>query len=214
MQCNQSGGYLLDSMNLIKLKKLILEEVKKAMPILLEQEATDDFDLGGEDLGSDDLGDDGGDMDLGDDGGDMDLGDGEDMDLGDGEDMDLGDDGGDMDLGMGGFGGGGGGGGFGGGGDDMGLGGDEEEGGEGEAEPTEPQDTIPDDPVQGVIDDLYLAMDTTTNPQDLLNIAKSSVQKYFDDFTQAYDVITKLEMEEDPTLQSVGQRLSMFMNGF
>ena len=206
-------------MHLDYLKKLIQEETKKIVATLREQEedlgGDLDLDLGGDALDSDPGGEDlGDDLGAGDDLGGDDLGGDADMDLDGEEGDDLGGDdgfGGGGDFG-GGFGGGGGGGDLGGFGDDDDAGG-EGDGEEGEEAP-EPQDTVPDDPVQGVLDDVYVAMETTMNPQELLNVAKASVQKYFNDFTQAYDVITKLEMEEDPILQQVGERLSMFMKGF
>jgi len=206
------------------LRVLITEHVKK---ILREQEEEldlggdsgadlggDDLDLGGDELddptaeGGDDLG---GDSELGEDGGELGGADGE---LGD--DLEGGDDfGGDMDFGggggMGGFGGGGGGVGDL-GGDDGGLGGDEES--SDDSEPAPEEDAIPDEPNQGVVDDVKAALEQTQDVQTLLNVAKSSVQKYFDSFGEAGQVLELLKQEEDPILQDVAKRLQMFLTGF
>lgn len=198
--------------------------------ILSEQELTDDLDtspsdsggtddldldLGGDDLdadteaGTDDLDLDGGDGGLeGDTEGGADAG--LDGDLG-GDDlgMDFGSGGG----GFGGLGGGGGGGGL--GGDDLGgdSGGDSEDGSEEEdAEPEE--DKIPDDPNQGVVDDVKSALEQTQNVQTLLNVAKSSIQKYFNSFEEASQVLTLMNQEQDPLIQDVAKRLQMFLTGF
>ena len=204
------------------LKILITEQVKA---ILREQE---------EDLAADDAG--GGDMDLDLGGGDldMDMGDGADAgDLGGDGDLDMeggdlggdaggleGDDldGGDMDMGGGGMGDLGGGGGFGGGGGGD-LGGGDDMGGEDsdtEGEETEEveDDPIPDDPAQGVVDDVKAALESTQDPQVLLNVAKASVQKYFDTFEEATPILDLLRNDEDPILQDVGKRLGMFLKGF
>lgn len=208
------------------LRTLIKEEVKR---ILREQEEELDLSGGGDsevDLGGDDLDLGGGELDDptaegGDDlGGDLEGGE-DGADLGaDGEGLDgaEGDLGGDMDFGgggggMGGFGGGGGGGGL--GGDDSGgLGGDGEESGDGDGEAEPEEDAVPDEPNQGVVDDVKEALEQTQDVQTLLNVAKSSVQKYFDSFAEAGQVLELLKQEEDPILQDVAKRLQMFLTGF
>lgn len=181
--------------------------------ILKEQEDLDtgdggiDLDLGGGELDVDSSGD-GGDLDIGDsdslEGGDLEGGE----DLGD--DMD---DGG-MDFGGGGFGGGGGG--FG-GGDDLGDGdggGDGDESTENEDSAEEDEESIPENPSQGVVDDIKEALETTENIQTLINVAKSSIQKYFNSFEEAGEVLDLLKQENNPLLNDLSKRLKMFLMGF
>lgn len=203
------------------LKVLIEHYVRE---ILLEQELTDDAppaddsDLGGDldlDLGGGDLDAEGGDdLDLDAEGGDLEGGDDA------GGDLEGGDLGGGDDLGMdfggggGGLGGLGGGGGGGLGGDDLGgdSGGDSEDGTE--EEPAPEEDVIPDDPNQGVVDDVKSALEQTQNVQTLLNVAKSSIQKYFNSFEEASQVLTLMNQDENPLIQDVAKRLQMFLTGF
>ena len=205
---------LLESIIKEELRLIISEqeEPAAAAPELDLDLGGGDLDAGGtEDLAGEDGGLDGVDGDLdGADGDGLD-GDGLDIDGEDGEGLDGEDDFGGG-FGGGGFGGsGGGGGGL--GGDDSEAGGDAEDGDETEA--LEDEGVIPTDRAQGVVDDVKAALEAgTVAPQDLLNIAKGSTQKYFEDFEEAYDVITKLEMEEDPLLKQVGDRLGLFLRGY
>lgn len=201
------------------LETLIREQLKI---VLSEQELDDvasdisaDLDLGVDELDTPDDPTEAPDDALGGD----DAGAAEDGLGGEGDDGAGLDDGGDMDGGGMDFGGGGmGGGGFGGGGgmDDLGGGGDA--GGEGDDSEEEDDASAvpepPETPEAGVMEDVKAAMDETTNPQILLNIAKASVQKYFDSFEQATSLIQMFQQEQDPTLQDVGRRLSAFLKGF
>lgn len=206
------------------LETLIREQLKI---VLSEQELDDvasdisaDLDLGVDELDAPDDSaeapdDAGGDALGGDDAGAAEDGLGGEGDdgagLDDGGDMD----GGGMDFGGGGMGGGGFGGGGGGGMDDLGGG---DAGGEGDDSEEEDDASAvpepPETPEAGVMEDVKAAMDETTNPQVLLNIAKASVQKYFDSFEQATSLIQMFQQEQDPTLQDVGRRLSAFLKGF
>lgn len=194
--------------------------------ILSEQELTDD--LSGDDSGGGDL-----DLDLG--GDELDAeGEGPELDLGldsedgaDADGLDGGAEGGDLEGGLEGddaFGGGmdfgGGGGGLGGLGGGGGFGGDDDLGGDSEgsedsdSEEEPEEDKIPDDPNQGVLDDVKSALEQTQNVQTLLNVAKSSIQKYFNSFEEANQVLTLMNQEQDPLLQDVAKRLQMFLTGF
>lgn len=168
-------------------------------------------DAGGDDLGAalDDTGGDDAGADLGDD-----LG-GEGDDLGD-DASDLGgDDAGMDDAGGGGgmdFGGGGGGMDFGfddeGGGDDAEGGGDEEDSGGGSEDITAAE--IPDDPVQGVVDNVTLAMEKTMDPQTLLNIAKTSIQTYGLTGDQVAAIVTQMKTVNNTVLHDVANRLELY----
>lgn len=72
---------------------------------------------------------------------------------------------------------------------------------------------VPDDPVQAVIDDVTSAMELTQNPQDLLNVAKSSIQMYFDNYQDAFSVVDSMRMEEHPIFKDIAMRLSIFIQG-
>lgn len=197
------------------LRKLIAEQVKA---VLKEQE-DDSESLDLDFSGSDDLGD----LDLGAD--ELDIEGGDDLTGGDdleglegdselGELEDDGDFGGDFGGGgggFGGFGGGGGGGDF--GGDDSDFDEDSEEG-DSENSSEEEEGFIPTDPNQGVVEDIKSALEETQDVQPLLNVAKSSIQKYFDSFEQATEVVNLLRQEENLILQDVAKRLNMFLKGF
>lgn len=215
-----------------KLLKLLIEGyIEKNLSVLLKEQEEDsapepaadtggsddtgglDLDLGGGELDAD-TGDAGGDLDAGGEGGDLDLGDGEGGE--DGLDGEGGDDlGGDDFGGGGGFGGGGFGGGGGGGfGDDSDSDAGGEEGDAGEAEPEEEQEgALPTDPIQGTVDDVLAALEQTQNPQDLLNVAKASIQDYFQSFDEAIPVVDQLKAENNKILNDVAQRLSLFLTG-
>lgn len=209
-------------------KKLLENLIREQLKVILSEQELDDVasDIGADlDLGVDEL--DAPDTDdaaapddadaagglEGDDAGGEGLG-GDDAEGG-GLDDAGGDDAG-MDFGGGGMGGGFGGGGSGGGGmDDLGGGDDSESGDDSEeadGESSEPEQ--PETPEAGVLEDVKKAMDETTNPQILLNVAKASIQKYFDSFEQAQTLIQMFQQEQDSTLQDVGRRLSAFLKGF
>lgn len=172
------------------------------------------------DLGGDDAG---GDMDtdsspVDDMGGGDDLGGGDDSSFADAADDlggDIGDDVDDMsdadlggDIGGGGGGFGGGGGSFGGGDFDMD---DSEESTDDDKSTKGPKaPEMPDDPVQGVVDNVLATLGTTQDPQTLLNIAKSSIQMYVTDIAQVTDIVNQLKSQGNPALQNVANRLVQY----
>lgn len=95
---------------------------------------------------------------------------------------------------------------------------DEEEGddsGEEGESPDEPEEEeeVPTDPTQAIIDDLNSSLELTDNPQDLLKLAKASIQNYFSSHSEIDPLINRLQNETNPILNNVGQRLSLFAKG-
>lgn len=201
------------------IKNLVIFEMKN---ILTEQEPPEEPEVpADDDVSTDDLSDldtvldDEGDVAAGDEGGlDLDAGEeGEEGDLEGGDEGDFGGDGGTG--GDGGFGGGG----FGGGGADFG--GDDDFGEEDEEEAAAedefgadmPEELMPEDPVQEIVDGAIAMLDITGDDQEILNAVKASIQKYFENFDEATPVVYELYNTKSPILLQVARKLLQFLKG-
>ena len=109
----------------------------------------------------------------------------------------------------------GGGGGFGvdgdsGGGDSSGE--DMEPGEKQLAPPSEPEKRA-DDPVGAAMDEAKKAAKLTTDPQQVLNAIKASIQVNFSNYKDAWPIVKQLRATNDKLLDSVADRLMLFIVG-
>lgn len=82
-----------------------------------------------------------------------------------------------------------------------------------EEDTKEAEDEEPSDPIEKIMKDLSDSLNSTNNPQDVLNLAKQSIQTHFGQYSDIDPLISKLQSSSNPILKNVGQRLSMFVKG-